>query len=120
MIEAMHADLIRDHGGQHGLRDPGLLESAIARARHVREYAPASDIAQLAAEYGFGLIRNHAFVDGNKRVAFAATNVFLMLNGFEIDSPEPDVVDVMLRLADGRLTRPKFARWLRSVVVPVR
>lgn len=81
-------------------------------------YEADADLAKLAAEYGFGLARNHAFLDGNKRVALAATNVFLILNGFEIEAPEPEVVNMMLRLADGRLRRSRYAEWIRSHMVP--
>lgn len=69
-------------------------------------------------EYGFGLAKNHAFLDGNKRVALAATNVFLILNGFETEAPEPEVVNTMLRLADGRPSRARFAEWIRRHIVP--
>lgn len=118
VVEAVHADQVREHGGQLGLRDPGLLESALARPQHVWAYEGDAAFATLAAEYGFGLARNHAFLDGNKRVAFVATNVFLILNGFEIEAPEPEVVDTILRVADGRMNRGKFAAWIRSVVAP--
>lgn len=117
VVEALHADQVREHGGQLGLRDPGLLESALARPRHVWSYDTHADLAKLAAEYGFGLAKNHAFLDGNKRVAFVATNVFLILNGFEIEAAEPAVVDTMLRVADGRMSREKFAAWIGNVMV---
>jgi death-on-curing protein len=81
-------------------------------------YEADADLATLAAEYGFGLAKNHAFLDGNKRVAFVATNVFLILNGFEIEAPEPEVVDAMLRVADGRMSRARFAAWIRTAMVP--
>jgi death-on-curing protein len=81
-------------------------------------YESDADLARLAAEYGFGLARNHPFVDGNKRLAFVAVNVFLMLNGFEIEAPEPEVVDVILRIADGRLSRARLAAWIRNRTVP--
>lgn len=118
VVEALHADQVREHGGQLGLRDPGLLESALARPQHVWAYETDVDLAMLAAEYGFGLAKNHAFLDGNKRVAFVATNVFLILNGFEIEAPEPEVVDTILRVADGRMSRGKFAEWVRTAMVP--
>ena len=117
LIEAIHVDQIREHGGRPGLRDPGMLDSALARPRNVREYSDDADLPALAAEYGFGIARNHPFFDGNKRVAFAATNVFLILNRFEIEAPESEVVDIVVRLADGRLTRPKFTEWIRSHLV---
>jgi death-on-curing protein len=118
LVEALHADQIREHGGQLGLRDAGLLESALARPQHVWSHEQDADFATLAAEYGFGLAKNHAFFDGNKRVAFVATNVFLILNGFEIEAPEPEVVDTVLRVADGRMNRSKFANWIRYATVP--
>lgn len=118
VVEALHADQVREHGGQLGLRDAGLLESALARPQHVWAYEEDVDLVMLAAEYGFGLAKNHAFLDGNKRVAFVATNVFLILNGFEIDASEPEVVDTILRVADGRMSRRKFAEWIHTVLVP--
>lgn len=118
IIEALHAAQIGEHGGRFGLRDAGLLESGLARPRQVWSYEPETDVAALAAEHGYGLVKNHAFVDGNKRIAFVATNVFLILNGYEISAPEPEVVEVMLRLADDRMTRIAFAEWIRSVLVP--
>jgi death-on-curing protein len=118
LVESLHADQVREHGGRLGLRDPGLLESALARPQHVWTSEADADLATLAAEYGFGLARNHAFLDGNKRVAFVATNVFLILNGYEIEAPEPEVVNTILRVADGRMNRGKFAGWIRTVMVP--
>lgn len=117
LIEAIHVDQIREHGGRPGLRDAGMLDSALARPRNLWEYSDDADFPALAAEYGFGIARNHRFFDGNKRVAFVATNVFLILNRFEIEAPESEVVDIVVRLADGRLTRPKFAEWIRTHLV---
>ena len=116
-LEAFHADQIREHGGRLGISDEALLESALARPQRAWEYDVDADLASLAAEYGFGLAKNHPFTDGNKRVAFVATNVFLLLNGYEVEAPEPEVVSAMVRLADGRLTRPKFADWIRKYMV---
>lgn len=118
MIEAIHADQVREHGGQPGLRDEGLLESALARPRHVWSCEAEADLSHFAAEYAFGLAKNHAFFDGNKRIAFLATNVFLMLNGYEVEAPEAAVVDVMLQIADGRMSGDDFTAWIRSVIVP--
>jgi death-on-curing protein len=87
IVEVLHEEQIREHGGQHGLRDEGLLESALTRPRHRWSYEPETDLAALAAEYGVGLAKNYAFLDGNKRTAFVAANVFLILNGFEIEAP---------------------------------
>ncbi|HZD06266.1 MAG TPA: type II toxin-antitoxin system death-on-curing family toxin, partial [Longimicrobiales bacterium] len=105
----------RAHGGQHGLRDPGLLESALARPRHAWVYREQElDLPALAAEYAFGLIKNHPFLDGNKRIGFVAANVFLMLNGLEIEVYEPGAVDAVLRVADGGLDKDGLAAWIRS------
>ena len=117
ILEAIHNDQIREHGGSPGIRDPSLLDSAIARPQNTWEYDANSDLAALAADYGFGIAKNHPFVDGNKRVAFIATNVFLLLNGHEIETSEPEVVNTILRLADGRLSRNKYAAWIRENLV---
>jgi death on curing protein len=117
-VEALHAAQIREHGGQPGIRDQGLLESALARPVNVWGYDAGVDLASLAAEYGYGLAKNHAFLDGNKRIAFVAANVFLLLNGFEIDAEEPETVHIMLGVADGSLARDEFAVWILSRLVP--
>lgn len=117
MLEAMHADQVRAHGGQHGIRDPGLLESALARPRDAWAYrSDELDLSDLAAEYAFGLIKNHAFLDGNKRIGFVAANVFLLLNGLEIEVEEPEAVDAVLQVTDRRLDRDGLAAWIRSSV----
>jgi len=118
ILEAIHADQIREHGGGLGLRDARLLESALAQPRQRFHCDRKADLARLAAEYGFALAKNHAFVDGNKRVAFIAANVFLILNRFEIVAPEPAVVETMQRVADGRMGRDELAAWIRSVLQP--
>ena len=114
---AIHSDQIKEHGGSLGLRDRGLLESALARPLNLFQYQPDSDLLALAASYGFGVARNHPFVDGNKRVAFQAMYVFLGLNGLRIDSEEPEVVRMMLELARGNLDEAGLATWLREHTV---
>ena len=118
MIEAAHHDQIREHGGLLGVRDDGLLESALARPRHRWSFEPDAGLPSLAASYGFGLARNHPFLDGNKRIAFVAMNMFLLINGFEIEAPEPEVIAVMLQVAGGDLDESQLADWVRSVSVP--
>jgi len=86
MLDAIHQAQLREHGGTSGVRDEGLLESALARPRHKFAYAKRADVATLAAAYAFGLAKNHGYVDGNKRVAFVAAYVFLGLNGYDLDA----------------------------------
>jgi len=120
IVEALHADQVREHGGQSGLRDLGLLESALARPQHRWTYESKVDLQSLAAEYGFGLAKNHPFLDGNKRIAFVAMNVFLILNGLEIETSEADVVATMVGVAEGRIDESELATWLRAVAIPYR
>ena len=118
MVEAAHHDQVQEHGGLLGVRDDGLFESALARPRHRWSFEPETDLPSLAASYGFGLVKNHPFLDGNKRIGFVAMNMFLLINGFEIEAPEPEVIAVMLQVADGSLDEPGLVDWLQSVVVP--
>lgn len=114
----IHADQIQAHGGSLGVRDRGLLESALERPRNRFLYEPESDLSELAAAYGFGISSNHPFVDGNKRVAFQAMYLFLGLNAFRIDAPEEDVVALILSLASGNLDETSLADWLRNHISP--
>jgi death-on-curing protein len=118
VVEAIHFDLVRAHGGMPGVRDEHLLESALARAQQRFAYEPTTDLAGLAATYGHGLASNHPFNDGNKRIAFVTMGVFLGLNGYEIEAPEAEVVTVMLALAAGQLNEDELAAWLRSRLEP--
>lgn len=117
-VLAIHADQVQAHGGSLGLRDRGLLESALERPKNRFLYEPDSDLASLAAAYGFGLAQNHPSVDGNKRVAFQAMYLFLGLNGFHIEAPEEEVVLLILSLASGRLDEAALADWLRNHITP--
>jgi death on curing protein len=117
MIRALHTSQVQEHGGSLGLRDPGLLDSALDRPRNRLHYEPKSDLFDLAASYGFGLARNHPFVDGNKRVAFQAMYVFLGLNGLRIEAEETEVVRLILALASGELSEPELADCLRQNTV---
>lgn len=117
IVEAIHISQIREHGGQFGIRDINLLESAIVRPMNRWAYEQESDSAVLAAAYGFGLAKNHCFIDGNKRVAFMAMYTFLGLNGYEIDATEPEVVDLMLGVADSSISEEQLIRWLRMHIV---
>ena len=118
VVETVHFDQIREHGGLHGLRDEGLLESALARPQHKWTYKRRPDLASLAAAYGYGLVRNHPFRDGNKRIAFLAMVIFLGLNGFDLEAAETDVVTTMVTAASGQLTERQLANWVRKHVAP--
>jgi len=109
---AIHGLLLAEHGGATGLRDEGLLESAIAGPPNHFQYGE-TDIYQLAAAYAFALTRKHPFVDGNKRTAFAAAGGFLELNGHQLRASEPDAVLAVLALLKGELDSQEFGNWLR-------
>ncbi len=114
----IHSDQVQAHGGSLGLRDRGLLESALERPRNRFHYEPDADLAAITAAYGFGISSNHPFIDGNKRVAFQAMYLFVGLNGFRIDAPEEEVVALVLSLANGDLDEPSLADWLREHLSP--
>ena len=116
-LELLHDESLAEHGGRPGLRDEGLLESALARPLQLMAYGEP-DLAALAAAYGFGLVRNHAFVDGNKRAAFLATGLFLALNGERLVTTQADATLTMLALAAGDLSEDAFADWLRAHTQP--
>lgn len=120
VVEAIHLDQIREHGGLIGIRDENALESALSRARQRWTYDPESDLAQLAAAYAFGLCSSHPFRDGNKRIAFLAAVIFLGLNGVQFVAPEEVVVEQMIALASGEIDEEDVAEWIRSNVKPSR
>ena len=119
VVIAVHNQQLAEHGGAAGIRDPGLLESALARAPNLAAYGDP-DVAALAAAYGFGIIRDHPFVDGNKRAALIATELFLALNGLELVVGDVECVVTILALAAGDLDEAEFAGWLRTHVEPRR
>ncbi len=113
-LVAIHHALIREHGGPRGIRDSGLLESALARPRNLHAYDGETDPCRLATAYGWGICRDHPFVDGNKRVALMTMYVFLKLNGLELTASEADAVVTMLELAAGNLSEHDLAQWLKE------
>jgi len=117
LIQAVHDEQLAEHGGGAGVRDANLLASALARPQQLAHYG-APDAAELAASYGFGISRNHPFVDGNKRTAFVAMELFLALNGFELMASDAECVVNMLDLAAGKLPESEFANWIRSYIEP--
>lgn len=112
--EALHVDQLREHGGLPGLRDEGALESALARPKNKYAYHPDVDVATLAAAYGFGLVKNHAFRDGNKRIGLLTMGVFLGLNGYAFTADDDAVVDAIVSTAAGEWTEARLAKWVRA------
>lgn len=110
----LHRESLAQFGGASGLRDEGLLDSALTRPVKQHAYEVCSDLAVLAAAYGFGLARNHAFVDGNKRVAFLAVGVFLAINGQGLVATPVEAIDAILALAAGSMDEARFAQWIRE------
>ena len=117
----LHDESLAEHGGLAGLRDEGLLDSALNRPLHLEAYAEADqapDVAALAASYTVGLAKNHPFVDGNKRAAFLATGLFLYLNGYRLHASQADATLTILAVASGELSESGFADWLRTHAAP--
>ena len=118
---AIHKRQLSEHGGADGVRDQGLLESALGRPRNSFAYTdPTLTIPELAASYAFGIARNHAFLDGNKRTAAVVCETFLNLNGFELIAADAELYPVYLALAAGELPESDFAQWLTSHTQPMR
>lgn len=117
VIVAVHEAQLAEHGGGAGVRDAGLLESALARPEQLAAYG-TPDVYELAACYGWGLSRNHPFVDGNKRTAFVALELFLALNGHELTATDADCVITMLGVAAGEISERELADWIRARCQP--
>ena len=119
VLMAVHDGQLAEHGGAEGVRDAGLLFSALARPKNLAEYEQPS-VFDLAAAYAAGIARNHPFVDGNKRIAFLTAYIFLALNGWELDAPEANAAAAVLELAAGKIDESQFSAWLKenSVKVP--
>lgn len=111
-VDEAHFRQIREHGGAYGLRDEPALESALFRPRDRWHYAPESGLADLAAAYGFGLVRNHPYVDGNKRIGLVAIVAFLDLNGVGLTASDAEAVTTILALASGDLSEEALADWI--------
>jgi len=118
IAEAIHLDQIKQHGGSLGIRDNGLLESALDRPKNTWHYQPKSTLFELASSLGIGIAKNHPFIDGNKRTSFLLMYVFLASNGYSIETTENDVVQVMLKVADGSIKEPELAKWLEKNSLP--
>jgi death-on-curing protein len=112
-VDAMHDAQLVEHGGAPGVRDAGLLESALARPKNRHAYGE-TDLCELAAAYAFGIARNHPFVDGNKRTALLAAFVFLRINSLHLVADEVGAAESVLALAAGQMTEAAFSEWLRA------
>lgn len=113
VAQAAHAEQLAEHGGGEGIRDPGLLASALARPQNIAAYGEP-DVAALAAAYAFGVARNHPFVDGNKRTAAVVSETFLTLNGHSLTATDAELVVAFVALAAGTLTEDELADWFRT------
>lgn len=117
-VLAMHARQLAEHGGGTGLRDAGLLDSALQRPLNKAAYG-APDVFDLAAAYAYGIARNHPFVDGNKRTALVASRTFLIINGYQITAAKEDRLTMFLKLAAGDLSEDDLAAWFRKYAQPL-
>ncbi len=117
VVDAVHGDQLRQHGGLAGLRDENALESALARPANKWVYAEERDLATLAAAYGFALVKSHPYRDGNKRIGFLAIATFLGINSSELTATDGDVVSEMLALASGHVSEEELARWIRDRMI---
>lgn len=111
-VAAIHEELIARYGGSTGVREAGLLRSAVARPQHLAAYGSGVTVPKLAAAYGWGLLRNHPFVDGNKRIALAAMVVFLDLNRWELTCSEAEETAMVLKAAAGETTEAAWSEWV--------
>ena len=120
IVLAIHEEQLAQHGGGVGIRDEGLLESALARPQNLAAYQPDADLSALAAAYAYGIARNHPFIDGNKRTAFVAMELFLIDHGSMLIAEDGDAVLTLLALAAGDLDEDALAEWIRrnSVAAP--
>jgi len=117
VVLAIHEEQLAEHGGADGVRDMGLLESALARPQNLIAYG-SPDLADLAAAYASGIARNRPFVDGNKRTAWVVAETFVELNGAEISADDASAYETMLGLAESRIDEAAFAAWMRPQLKP--
>jgi death-on-curing protein len=113
VVDAIHNDQLREHGGVPGVRDESALESALARPRQKWHYSEGTDLRALAAAYAFSLVRSHPYRDGNKRIGFLALVTFLGVNGYEFSASDTEVVTEMVALAEGGVTEDALVDWIR-------
>jgi death-on-curing protein len=115
VVLAIHRRQLAEHGGLEGIRDEGLLQSALYRAQNLLAYAESPpDMASLAAAYAYGIVKNHPFVDGNKRTAYVVMRTFLKLNGYDIQASSEEKYHIWIALAAGKLSEEELASWIRG------
>lgn len=119
VVWAVHEAQLAEHGGAAGVRDAGLLASALARPLNLASYDEKADAAALAAAYGFGIARNHPFIDGNKRTAFVCCELILAINGVSLEADDGNCVSTMLALTASDIGEAEFAAWLRTHTAPL-
>ncbi len=120
VVKAVQADLIDIYGGSHGLRDAGLLESAVLRAENKAAYDPEATLGAIAASLSYGLIKNHAFIDGNKRIGLATLVDTLALNGYQITASIEEQIATVLAVASSELSESAWTTWVESNIAPLR
>jgi death on curing protein len=122
VVRAIHSRQLAEHGGLDGIRDEGLLSSALARSKHVFAHTkPRPDLPALAAAYAYGIAQNHPFLDGNKRTAYVVCRTFVKLNGNDIHATDVDKYSTFLGVAEGTVDEAALAEWIRKhLVKPIR
>jgi death-on-curing protein len=121
VVPAIHRRQLAEHGGSDGVRDTGLLASALARPKNLLAYSdPPADLAALAAAYAMGIAKNHPFIDGNKRTALVVCLTFLRVNGKDVHSSQADIYSIFLKLAEGMVSEADLAVWLRDHWAPLK
>lgn len=118
VVTSIHLRQIQRHGGGHGIRDAGLLDSALARPQNAAGYGDPTAF-ELAASYAYGIARNHPFIDGNKRTAFVASVLFLKMSGWQVDAEQAEAAVVFIRLAAGEFSEAELAEWFRRNTKPI-
>ena len=114
VVFALHDEQLAEHGRLSGIRDPGAVRSALARPRNLAGNEGCDDVARLAAAYAYDIVRNHGFLDGNKRTALVTADLFLILNGYQLHSSPVENVLTILALAEGSLTEDELTAWVRA------